>query len=220
MTIPTRGEAARLLLSLDPPGWSIRHACAVADVAGWLARAIADHGTPCDVGATEAAALLHDVDKIPAGRVTGARHGEGSATWLAAHGMPELGPLVRDHPVSRYADEADTERLAAAPIEARIIAYADKRAGQQIEPMDARFASWRRRYPSGPGEPVLAPGDRPPRGPGWDDELAARVEARARALEREICGLAGVAPEDVRRLRWARRALRAVSARGPDDTAT
>ena len=208
MTTPTRREAARLLLSLDPPDWSLRHACAVADVAGWLARAIARNGTPCDVRAVEAAALLHDVDKIPAGRVAGARHGEGSAAWLAAHGSPELGPLVRDHPVSRFADEADTQRLAAAPLEARIIAYADKRAGQRLEPMEARFASWRRRYPSGPGEPVLAAGDRPPRGRGWDDETAARVEARAGALELEICRLAGVAPAGVRRLRWARRALR------------
>lgn len=215
MTIPTRHDAARLLLSLDPPAWSVQHACAVADIAGWLARAIAGNGTPCEVGAVEVAALLHDVDKIPAGRVAGARHGEGSAAWLAAHGMPELGPLVRDHPVSRYADEADTARLAEAPLEARIIAYADKRAGQRLESMATRFASWRRRYPSGPGEPVLARGDRPPRGPGWDDETAARVEARAAALEREISGLAGVAPADVRRLRWARRALRdAASAAG------
>jgi hypothetical protein len=208
MTIPTRREAARLLLSLDPPEWSVRHACAVADIAGWLARAIHRNGTSCDVRAVEAAALLHDVDKIPAGRGAGTRHGDGSAAWLAAHGMPELGSLVRDHPVSRYADDADTERLRAAPLEARVIAYADKRAGQRIEPMDARFASWRRRYPSGPGEPVLAPGDRPPRGPGWDDETARRVEARAAELEREICGLAGVAPAGVRRLRWTRRALR------------
>ena len=33
MTVPARREAARLLLSLDPPEWFLRHACAVADVA-------------------------------------------------------------------------------------------------------------------------------------------------------------------------------------------
>ena len=208
MTIPTRREAARLLLSLDPPEWSIRHACAVADVAGWLARAIARNGTPCNVRAVEVAALLHDVDKIPAGRVAGARHGEGSEAWLAAHGFPELGPLVRDHPVTRLASDADADRLATAPLEARVIAYADKRAGQRLESMAARFAGWDRRYPSEPGEPVLAPGDRPPGGPSWGGATAGLVRARAEALEEAVCSLAGVAPTGVRRLRWARRALR------------
>jgi hypothetical protein len=161
----------------------------------------------------EAAALLHDVDKIPAGRVEGTRHGDGSAAWLEAHGLAELAPLVRDHPVTRLADDADHARLAAAPIEARIVAYADKRAGQRLGSMDERFASWRRRYPSGPGEPVLRPGDRAPSGKrGWDDETAALVVARAEALEREICDLAGVTPEAVGRLPWARRALREAAA--------
>ena len=208
MTAPTRREAARLLRSLDPPAWSLRHACAVADVAGWLAHAIERRGTPCDVAAVEAAALLHDVDKIPAGRMAGLRHGDGSAAWLEAHGQAGLGPLVRDHPVTRLADEQDFARFVQAPLEARIVAYADKRAGQALEPMAARFASWYRRYPSGPGDPILGRHDRPPSGPGWDDGVARRVVQRARDLEADVCGLAGVAPADVRRLRWSRRALR------------
>jgi hypothetical protein len=213
MSTPSRPEAARCLRSLDPPAWSLRHACAVADVAAWLARSIAGRGHACDRAAVEAAALLHDVDKIPAGRVHGTRHGDGSAAWLAAHGLADLAPLVRDHPVTRLADDGDHARLAAAPLEARIVAYADKRAGQRLESMDARFASWRRRYPSGPGDPVLRAGDRAPRGKrGWDDATAAMVVARAEALEREICDLAGVAPHEVRRLRWARRAMREAAA--------
>jgi ribosomal protein S14 len=208
MTVPSRREAARLLLSLDPPGWSLQHACAVADVAAWLARAIERNGTACDVRAVEAAALLHDVDKIPAGHMDGLRHGDGSAAWLEAHGMGELAPLVQDHPVPRLADDADAARLARASIEAKVIAYADKRAGQRLESMDERFGSWRRRYPSGPGEPVLREHDRPPRGKGWSDEVAQRVVDRALALEHEVCALAGTEPGSVRRLRWSRRALR------------
>ncbi|HYO44933.1 MAG TPA: HD domain-containing protein [Candidatus Limnocylindrales bacterium] len=208
MTVPARREAARLLLSLDPPAWSLRHACAVADVAGFLARSIQRRGTPIDVRAVEAAALLHDVDKIPAGLVPGVRHGDGSAAWLEANGMPELAPIVRDHPVTRLADDADAARLEAAPLEAKVVAYADKRAGQALESMDERFGSWRRRYPSGPADPVLGRNDRPPSGPGWADETAARVEARAQALEAAVCAAAGVQPTGVRRLRWSRRALR------------
>lgn len=212
MTVPARREAARLLLSLDPPAWSLRHACAVADVAAFLARSIADAGTPIDVRAVESAALLHDVDKIPAGHVPGARHGDGSAAWLEAHGLPELARLVRDHPVTRLADDTDAARLAAAPLEARVVAYADKRAGQALESMNERFASWRHRYPSGPADPVPGTAGRPPRGHGWDGETAALVEARARAIEREVCAAAGIAPEAVRRLRWSRRALREAGA--------
>ena len=211
MPAPSRAAAARTFLSLDPPAWSARHACAVADVAAWLARAVVRRGLPVDVAAVEAAALLHDVDKV-VGRPPEVRHGDGSAAWLAGHGFPTLAPLVRDHPVTRLADDADAARLLDATIEARIVAYADKRAGQRLESMDDRFASWRRRYPAGPADPPSAgapvPDGRPVPGKrGWDADVAERVYQRALALERDVCAAAGVEPGEVRRLRWARAAL-------------
>lgn len=209
MTVPGRREAARLLLSLDPPAWFLAHSCAVADVAAWLADRAAGRGVPVSRRAVEAAALLHDVDKLRSSGVDGhLRHGAGSAAWLAANGMAALAPLVQDHPVTHLADDALAARLASGPVAARIVAYADKRAGQRLESMDARFASWRRRYPTGPSAHVRPTGDGAPTGTGWDDEAAALVEARARALEAEVCGLAGVRPDEVARLRWSRRALR------------
>ena len=209
MTVPGRLEAARLLLSLEPPVWFLRHACAVADVAAWLGARVAANGTPVDRRAVEAAALLHDVDKLPAaGADARLRHGEGSAAWLEAHGLPALAPLVRDHPVTHLAEDALAARLAAAPLEARLVAYADKRAGQQLESMDERFASWSRRYPSGPGTHLRPRASGGPTGTGWGDDTAARVAARARDLEREVCALAGTTPAEVGRLRWSRRALR------------
>ena len=73
--------------SLEPPEWFVRHACAVADVAAWLAAGRRRTGAAVDVGAVEAAALLHDVDKLPGARpLPDLRHGDGSAAWLAAHG--------------------------------------------------------------------------------------------------------------------------------------
>lgn len=206
MTVPTRREAAAILCSLRPPPWHLRHSCAVADVAAWLARAVQVAGHPVDVRATEAAALLHDVDKVlpagdPARRLP---HGEGSAAWLHAAGLDELSALVADHPVTRLADDAAWARLAAAPLDARIVAYADKRAGQQLESMDARFASWRRRYPAGPHEDG--------RPTGWDDAAARLVRARAAELEAAVCAAAGIASHEVRRLRWSRRAVTDVAA--------
>jgi len=199
-------------------------------VAAWLAAHAAANGEALDVRAVEAAALLHDVDKLPAARRPAhLRHGDGSAAWLVAHGLAGLAPLVRDHPVTRLAEDGPAARLAAAPLEARIVAYADRRAGQRLEPMAARFASWARRYPSGPGDDVREPEPRdtaasgpgddlrapdprataaPPTGSGWGDDVAAIVLARSLALEAGVCAAAGVAPADVRRLRWSRRAVR------------
>lgn len=191
MTIPDRTAAAALLLSLQPPPWHLRHSRAVAEIAAWLAAQASARGNVVDRRLVEAAALLHDVDKLlPAG--TARRpHGVGAATWLAGSGHPELGPAVAGHPVTRLAaDDADTW-LRDAPLEVRLVAYADKRAGQRVEPMAVRFASWARRYPD-----------------GWDAFIATVVRERADRLERDVCARIGSDPSGVVRLRWTAAALR------------
>ena len=94
---------------------------------------------------------------------------------------------------------------ADASHEDRVVAYADKRAGQRLESMDARFTTWRRRYPRLAGAGLTGV---------WDvaDLLAARV--RADRLEADVCRAAGVAPADVRRLAWTGPALRAAREAG------
>jgi hypothetical protein len=198
MTVPGRVEAAELLLSLDPPAWFLNHSRAVAEVAGWLALRAREAGAGVDRDLVESAALLHDVDKLlPAADPARRRaHGEGSGAWLARRGHVELGPAVASHPVTALADDDRARRLAAASLEERIVAYADKRAGQRLESMAARFASWQRRYPD-----------------GWSDSGALVVRRRAEELEREVCQAARVAPADVRRLRWTGLALRSAAAR-------
>jgi putative nucleotidyltransferase with HDIG domain len=198
MPVPSRSAAAALLLELDPPPWAVRHARAVAEVAAWLAARIDARGSHVDRALVEAAALLHDVDKLlrPGDPARSLRHGDGSAAWLSARGHPELARAVAGHPVTRLADDARYRTWAAfASREERIVAYADKRAGQRLESMDARFASWGRRYPA-----------------GWDEATATTVRARAARLEADICRAAGVRPEEVRRLAWTGRALRTARA--------
>ena len=189
MTAPSREEAVRLLLSLDPPAWHLRHARVVGEVAGWLARriALANPGLSLDRGLVEAAALLHDVDKALArsDRAPGARHGDAGARWLAAHGHPELAEAVALHPVTVLATDEGAAALAAASLEARIVAYADKRGRQRMVSMRSRFARWTERHPK-----------------GWSPEVVATAWDRAAGLEAEICGLAGCRPAEVRRLRW------------------
>jgi hypothetical protein len=199
MTVPGRVEAAELLLSLDPPAWFLRHARAVAEVAGWLGARIAAAGTTIDGHLVEAAALLHDVDKLlPAGDPASAlSHGDGSAAWLTRNGHQELARAVAGHPVTRLIDGERYRRWAAfASREERVVAYADKRAGQRLESMAARFASWQRRYPD-----------------GWSAQKARAVVDRARRLEADVCRAAHADPQDVRRLAWTGSALRAASNR-------
>jgi len=194
MTVPGRTEAATLLLSLDPPGWFLRHSAAVAEVAAWVARRADGNGQSVDIALVEAAALLHDVDKIvPADDPARALpHGDGSADWLRRQGHAELAGAVRAHPVTRLLDSTAFDRwLAVAEVEARIVAYADKRAGQRLESMAARFASWERRYPD-----------------GWSAAEGAAVRARAAELEADVCGRARISPADVRRWPWVAETVR------------
>src|SRR5262245_59287640 len=192
MTVPGRVEAARLLWSLDPPVWFVRHVTAVAEVAGWLALRASERGLAVDRRLVESAALRHDVDKTKTGRasVPGLPHGEGSAAWLTAAGAAELADAVRDHPVTRLIDEGVAARLLGAPLEVRLVAYADKRAQQRLVSMDQRFATWIRKH-----------GDR------WGSATTAEVRGRADELECRICDELGIRPEAVRRLAWTSRAL-------------
>ncbi len=204
MTVPSRREAASVLRSLSPSAKFVRHACAVGDIAAFLAMRADQQGHPVDRRLVETAALLHDVDKLAsAGAPAHLRHGEGSAAWLEARGLPELAPAVRDHPVTRLAEPGFEDWPATAPLEARIVAYADKRAAQHLAPMDARFARWRRKYPPGSDKRVRRGG-----GSAWTEDTFELAERRARELEHVVCAAAGIRPDQVQRLRWSRRALR------------
>jgi hypothetical protein len=110
--------------------------------------------------------------------------------------------------VTRLADGERYRRWAAfASREERIVAYADKRAGQRLESLAERFAAWERRFPplDGRGSPPMAASEHDAQ---WDRATVARVRERATRLEADVCRAAGVAPADVRRLAWTAGALR------------
>ena len=188
VAIPTRAEVAALVLELEPPRWFVAHSSAVAEIAAFLAARAFERDGDCNRGIVDAAALVHDVDKLVPG--LRAEHGDAGAQWLAGRGYTELGAAVAAHPVRRLGDDgwyaAWTRR---ATIEERIVSYADKRAGQRLESLGARFSRWAERYPE-------------------HRESLSRARERAEALERDVCAAAGVRPERVRRLRWVARAFR------------
>ena len=87
--------------------------------------------------------------------------------------------------------------MRASSLESRIVAYADKRAGQRLEPMDGALR-------------LVAPPV--PAGAGDDDTARPSSRSGHAELERVVCEAAGVDPAGVRRLRWSRRALRDAAA--------
>jgi hypothetical protein len=160
---------------------------AVAEIAAFLAERTERRGIRVDRRLVESAALLHDADKAyPRGSEA---HGDAGARWLAEHGYPELSEAVGAHPVSRLGDDARyAEFITNASRETQIVAYADKRAAQRLEPMRRRFLRWEGRHPELAGS-------------------LARALERAEALEHEVCEGAGIAPPAVRRLRWVSAAM-------------
>jgi len=194
VSVPSRVEAAALVRGLHPNTKLLRHSTAVAEVAAFLATAMVHRGVLVDAAAVEAAALLHDLDKMLPDddplKLLG--HGAAGAEWLRQRGYAELAPAVACHPVMELGTATTYEAWAEqAGLVGRVVTYADKRARQDIVTLTDRFARWHARYPDSPRL----------------DEAGAR----ALLLEAEICGLAGMKPEDVQRQRWVTGAMRAAA---------
>lgn len=191
MTVPSRDEAVRILIELDPPDWLLSHSTAVAEIAAFLAQRLRDRGHDLTPDLSETAALLHDVDKttpLKAQRKA-LGHGRAGAAWLTGRGHAELASAVANHPATRLADEAEFARwLADAPWPEKVVAYADKRATIDLVPMSERFAKWQASHPE-----------------RADQILRGRVLATR--LEQQICDAAGITPAEVERLAWASSAI-------------
>ncbi len=169
----------------------------VAEVAAFLAYRATRAGVTVDRRLVETAALLHDIDKaLPREHPLRALgHGAAGAAWLSEAGHPELGRALLAHPVSRLGEADAATWVTEAPIEERIVTYADKRATQRVVSLEQRFERWRGRHPE------------------YRDGLD-RAFAMALRLEAGICEAAGIAPTEVERLRWVEDALARAEANG------
>ena len=106
MTVPDRIEAARLVRSLEPPEWLLRHSRAVAEVAAFLAARTAGRGVAID-------RRLAEIGGPPPRRRQGAAEGRsppGPGPWarlraLARGARPRgawaVGRAPPDHPTAR-----------------------------------------------------------------------------------------------------------------------
>src|SRR5688500_19457679 len=89
MAVPDRSTARRLLSEQDLPGGIVVHSEGVARVAVAAAGMVAEARIPIDGALVEAAALLHDIDKVEI-RASGGVHGVVGARRLEAAGVAEL----------------------------------------------------------------------------------------------------------------------------------
>ena len=190
MSVPTRDESAAILASLITKQKLINHLSATAEVCAFMCADLQKNGIEVKSDLAEGAALLHDIDKglrlDDPYRALG--HGAAGAQWLIDHGHEELADPVRDHPVTFIANADSYKGWAATQsLEAKLVAFADKRALQDIVSLEERFERWFKRYPDSPTEPI--------------------AYERYQKLERDLCEMADVAPNKVKRLPWVEAAL-------------
>ncbi|MFV2063307.1 MAG: HD domain-containing protein, partial [Chloroflexota bacterium] len=168
-----------------------------AEVASMLAYRATQVGVSVDRRLVVTAALLHDIDKsLPESHpLRELGHGNAGAAWLSEAGHPELSRAVAAHPVMRLEEPGAASWVNEAPIEERIVTYADKRATQRVVSLEKRFERWRRKHPE------------------YRERLASALEI-ARQLESALCRQIGIRPEQVERLRWVEDAMARAQASG------
>ena len=162
------------------PDGIVIHSAGVARVAVAAAGLVAEAEIPIDGRLVEAAALLHDIDKVEIRR-TGGEHGVVGARRLEAAGHPELAMPVASHPITALLDD-DRFPIGWPSV---IVAVADRHVAQEFLTVDERLDDMQRRHP----------------------EHAAHIEMARRpahALEAQVAEAVGLSVDDlVARLRAA-----------------
>ena len=180
MAVPDRSTARRLLEEQELPDGIVVHSEGVARVAVAAAGLVAEAQIPVDGTLVEAAALLHDIDKVEIRR-TGGEHGVIGARRLEALGYEELAMPVASHPITALLDD-DRFPIGWPSV---LVAVADRHVAQEFMTVDQRLDDMKGRHP----------------------EHAESIEAARRpahALEEELAAVTGLSVDAlVERLRAA-----------------
>ena len=180
MAVPDRDTARRLLAAAGLPRGIVHHSEGVARVAVAAAGLVAEAQIPVDGALVEAAALLHDIDKVETRGKEG-QHGVVGARRLEGLGYAELAMPVASHPITALLDD-DRYPIGWPSV---LVAVADRHVAQEFMTLDDRLDDMRRRHP----------------------EHAASIDAArpaAHALEAELADVTGLRVDElVDRLRSA-----------------
>jgi putative nucleotidyltransferase with HDIG domain len=131
-----------MLADAGLPDGIVVHSEGVARVAVAAAGLVAEARIPVDGALVEAAALLHDIDKVEIRR-TGGVHGIVGARRLEAAGYPELAMPVASHTVSCLLED-DRFPIGWPSV---IVAVADRHVGQEFVTVDERLDDMKQRHP-------------------------------------------------------------------------
>lgn len=142
MGVPDLARARELLGSFDLPGGIVVHSEGVRRVAVEAARLVDAASLPVDLALVEAAALLHDIDKLET-RESGGEHGIVGARRLVELGHEELAMPVASHPLHCLLDEERFPRGWPSVI----VAIADRHVAQEFVTIDERLDDMADRYP-------------------------------------------------------------------------
>jgi putative nucleotidyltransferase with HDIG domain len=173
MAIPDRATARRLLDDAGLPDGVLVHSEGVARVAVAAAGMVAEAAIPVDGALVEAAALLHDIDKVEIRR-SGGEHGIVGARRLEAMGYGELAMPVASHPITSLLDD-DRFPIGWPSV---LVAVADRHVAQAFMTVDERLDDMKGRHP----------------------EHAASIEAARRpahALDQQLAEAVGLSVESL-----------------------
>jgi putative nucleotidyltransferase with HDIG domain len=142
VAVPDRSTALRLLDEAGLPDGIVVHSHGVARVAVAAAGLVAEASIPVDGALVEAAALLHDIDKVEV-RDSGGEHGIVGARRLEAAGYPELAMPVASHPINALLDD-DRFPIGWPSV---LVAVADRHVAQAFVTVDERLDDMKQRHP-------------------------------------------------------------------------
>jgi putative nucleotidyltransferase with HDIG domain len=142
VAIPDRHTARQLLADAGLPDGIVVHSEGVARVAVAAAGLVAEASIPVDGALVEAAALLHDIDKIEIRR-TGGEHGIAGARRLEELGYPELAMPVASHPLNALLDD-DRHPIGWPSV---LVAVADRHVGREFVTVNERLDDMKARHP-------------------------------------------------------------------------
>ncbi len=146
MPIPSRPECVELLQQFDMPHHVRRHSFLVAEVALFLGRRLNQNSSRLDLRLVEAAALLHDVGKMPSLK-TGEDHAVLGARMLNGTVNPAVARIVKEHIF------LEASQTSGPVTESLLVNYSDKRVKHdQVVSVEDRYQDLIARYAKGPSQ--------------------------------------------------------------------
>lgn len=177
--IPSKQQIEKFWDDFHLPPYKRNHSVLVARVALWFAHELSTKKSfTFDEPLLEAAALLHDIDKM-APKLPNEHHPDTGVRLLRVAGFQDVADMVRTHPLHAILDQT----IAPKTMEQKVLYLSDKMVKHTIITVDERFALWRNEQ--------LPP------------DAVAILDAtypKVKALEKELCSAINVKPEDIANL--------------------